>query len=454
MHNGTKPRQNDRVPTTDRLPPYSQEAEEALLGGLLIDNEAIYEVLDIITPAHFYTGRARSVYKAMARLNEAGPLDLVTVADALRADWGFDAPPEEYLADLVTAVPTALNTRRYGELVRDYYQRRQMIQESGRLATAAYDLEMPPGKALEEAERAFFRLAEEAESRTAATASQLARDHIDATEKRQELGLGMVGLPTGLLDLDRMLKGLRPANMVTVAGRPGMGKTSLATTAMLHQAAAGYPVAMFNMEMSREQLATRLIGNLARVDTERIATGSMNKTEYGRYLEAAGRFSRLPIFIDDTAALTPTQLRAKVRRLYMEHGVAAVWVDFLQLMNTERDYQNDNSRIAYISRSIKALALDLEIPLCVLSQLNRGVEQRADKRPLLSDLRDSGTIEQDSDVVIMLYCDDYYNPETAEDNKAEVIIRKNRHGRGGTADLHYWKEYTRFDNRMTQEVSL
>ncbi len=442
----------------DRLPPHSVEAEEAVLGSLLIDPDAIYEVASFLKPDAFYRAQNRWIYESILALNERRvPLDVVTLIEELRHREVLDEiGGEPTVINLLNAVPTSINAEAYGRMVEAASTRRKLILAAGSIAKLAYNEAEDINVVLDRSELALFSISEQRTNRDLKPVREIAGDYLERIELLRERGDEFIGIPTGFTDLDRMLSGLNKSDLIIVAARPGMGKTALQNAVALN-AARRYDkrVAMFNLEMSGEQLVQRMIAAETRIDSQRLRRGDLADHEWAIFLEALGRLSETKIFIDDTPSITPMQLRTKCRRLYAEHGLDLIMIDYLQLMSAEHPTSNRVQEVSEISRELKGLARELDVPVVAAAQLSRAVEQRQNKRPVLSDLRDSGSIEQDADVVMFIYRDDYYNPETSErPNIAEVNVAKHRNGPTGSIDLFWHGKLATFRNLHKQEVEL
>ncbi len=441
-----------------KLPPHSLEAEQSVLGGLLLDNDAVDRVGDVIADADFYSDAHRHVYRTIVALAAEGkPADVVTVAEALASAQKLDyVGGLAYLGALVANVPTAANIRHYAQIVRDRSILRQLAATAGEIADAAYN---PLGKSakevLDQAEAKVLHIAEQGArgaQQVAPIGTLLASvvDRIETLYNRDDPS-DVTGVPTGFSDLDRMTSGLQPGDLVVVAGRPSMGKTALALNMGEHVAlAAGLPVVVFSMEMGAAQLALRLIGSVGRLDQHKLRTGRLAAEDWEKLTTALGRLNEAPILIDETPALNAIEVRSRARRLMKTYGkLGLVIVDYLQLMQATTTGENRATEISEISRAMKSLAKELKVPVMALSQLNRSLEQRPNKRPVMSDLRESGAIEQDADVILFIYRDEVYNPETQDKGVAEIIIGKQRNGPIGTVRLTFLGEYTRFENFAT-----
>ena len=438
-----------------RVPPHSIEAEQALLGGLLLDNTAWDKIGDFVAQGDFYRADHRLIYQHVAHLIEAAkPADVVTVTEALeRAGKLSDAGGLPYLAALAQNTPSAVNIRRYAEIVRERAVMRQLVSVGAEISESALN---PLGKSAEE-------LINDAEARVFAISEQGARGRQGFVEIRPLIAQvveridqlhsnpsEITGRATGYTDLDRMTSGLQPGDLIIVAGRPSMGKTALALNIAEHfTLVEGLPVAVFSMEMSGTQLVMRMIGSVAKVDQLKVRTGRIADEEWPRLTDAWGRLNDASLFIDETPALNALELRARARRLHRQvggPGLGLIVIDYLQLMSAASRGENRATEISEISRSLKALAKELSVPVIALSQLNRSLEQRPNKRPVMSDLRESGAIEQDADVIFFIYRDEVYNAESADKGVAEIIIGKQRNGPIGTIKLTFQGQFTRFDN--------
>jgi replicative DNA helicase len=438
-----------------RVPPHSVEAEQAVLGGLLLDNSTWDSIADRLTAGDFYRRDHQQIFSAIAELSaRSEPSDAVTLAEYLAAKGQADETGGlAYLAGLARDTPTAANIRAYADIVRERSLLRNLIRVSGEIAASAYASEGRPARDLvDEAERRVFEIAES--GRRTGSGFVPLRDVLGATIDRLDMlheNQGqLTGVATGYTDLDRMTAGLQPGDLVIVAGRPSMGKTTLALNIAENAAISGnVPVAVFSMEMSREQLSMRMISSLGRVDQSHLRTGMFGDEDWARINSAIAQMKVAPVYIDDSGALTPTEVRARARRLSRERGLGLIVIDYLQLMQVPGTKENRATEISEISRSLKALAKELKLPVIALSQLNRGVEQRTDKKPVMSDLRESGAIEQDADVIMLIYREEVYEPDTARKGIADIIIAKQRNGPTGEVHLTFLGKYTRFENLAT-----
>lgn len=429
-----------------------------MLGSLLIDPDAIFEVASFLRPEAFYRVQNKWIYDAILSLSDRrDPVDFLTLTEELRRREQLEEiGGEAYVIGLINVVPTSVNARSYARVVEAAATRRKLIAAAGTIANLAYEEAEEISVVIDRSEQALFGVSEERTTRDLVPVKQIARDYLERIELLHERGDEVIGVPTGFTDLDRMLGGLNKSDLIIVAARPGMGKTSLQNAMALTAARRyGKRVALFNLEMSSEQLVQRMIAAETRIDSQRLRRGDLRHDEWPIFMEAIGRLSETRIFIDDTPSTTPMQLRTKCRRLYAEHGLDLVMIDYLQLMQAERTSNNRVQEISEISRSLKALARELDVPVVAAAQLSRAVEQRQDKHPQLSDLRDSGSIEQDADIVMFIYRDEYYNPETTErPNIAEISIAKHRNGPTGVIDLFWHSKLATFRNLQRQEIAL
>ena len=440
-----------------RVPPHSVEAEQSVVGGLLLDNSAWDRIGDLLTDGDFYRYEHRLIYEAIAALiNATKPADVITVFEQLqRLGKAEDIGGLVYLNALAQSVPSAANIRRYAEIVRERSVLRKLVAASDEIATSAFNPQgRPVSQILDDAEGKIFRIGEEGSRSRQGFQSmdQLVVALIDRVNELHENGAEEVtGVRTGFYDLDRLTAGLQAGDLIVLAARPSMGKTALALNIAEHVAVReGLPVVVFSMEMGASQLALRMVGSLGRIDQNHLRTGALRDDEWGRLSEAVEKLAKVNLFIDESGSLSPTELRARARRQARQCGqLGLIVVDYLQLM-TGSDGTSDENRatvIGEVSRSLKSLAKELKCPVIALSQLNRSVESRTDKRPLMSDLRESGAIEQDADVIMFIYRDEYYTKDACkEPGIAEIIIGKQRNGPTDTFKLTFLKPLTKFDN--------
>jgi replicative DNA helicase len=440
-----------------RIPPHSIEAEQSVLGGLLLDNSAWDRAGDLLTDSDFYRYEHRVIYGAIgALINATKPADVITVFEQLQSlGKAEDCGGLVYLNALAQSVPSAANMRRYAEIVRERAVLRKLVAASDEIATAAFN---PQGRAvseiLDEAEGKIFRIGEEGSRSKQGFLSmdQLVVELIDRVNELAENGAeDVTGVRTGFYELDHMTAGLQKGDLVILAARPSMGKTALALNIAENVAVnEELPVIVFSMEMGAAQLALRMVGSLGRINQQNLRTGKLGDDEWGRLSEAVERLGKVSLFIDESPGLTPTEVRSRARRLARQFGgtLGLVVIDYLQLMSGSTDSSDENRAtvLGEISRGLKGLAKELQCPVVALSQLNRSVETRTDKRPMMSDLRESGALEQDADVIMFIYRDDYYNKDSKEPGVAELIISKQRNGPTGTVRLTFLKPNTRFEN--------
>lgn len=441
----------------ERLPPHAVEAEEAVLGSLLIDPDAYWEVADFLRTESFYRAANRWAYQAIQSLIEQRlPVDVVTLIDELRRRGRLDEfGGEPAVINLLNAVPTSISIEGYARLVHGAYLRRQMIGVAGRIAALAWDESSSVEGMQADAETALFAVTTGMSAAGIEDAAEVISRLYDQTLERREQGVTFVGLPTGLTDVDRGLKGLKDDDLIIVAGRPGMGKSSFTNAIQLFLGKAGKRVAVFNLEMSAEQQMTRMLSAESRVTYEAIQTGQMSDEELARFTQAAGALAEIHVWLDDTPGLGVGQLASRARRLHAEHGLDLVIVDYLQLLADPRETSNKNNAVGENCKRLKQLARELSIPVLCLAQLSREVEKRADKRPMLADLRDSGEVEQHADVVMFLYRDDYYNRDNSErPNVVEVDCAKYRNGATFKASLFFRGPFTTVANLQTRDIHL
>ena len=444
----------DREVAQLRVPPHSIEAESSVLGGLLLDNMAWDRVGDLLVDGDFYRHEHQQIYAAIGALvNASKPADVITVYEQLQSlGKAEETGGLAYLNSLAQYVPSASNIRRYAEIVRERAILRKLVTASDDIATNAFNPQgKPVERILDEAEQKIFAIGEEG-SRMKQGFQSLDTLVIDLLDRVQEMAdnpMDVTGVPSGFVDLDRMTSGLQAGDLVVLAARPSMGKTAFAINIAEHVALnEGLPVAVFSMEMGAAQLAVRIVGSIGRIDQGHLRTGKLMDEEWPRLTEAIERLRNVSLHIDETPGLTPAELRANARRLARQCGkLGLIVVDYLQLMSgSSSGDENRATELGEISRGLKALAKELQCPVIALSQLNRSVEQRTDKRPMMSDLRESGAIEQDADIIMFIYRDDYYNKDSREPGVAEIIIGKQRNGPTGTVKLAFLKPLTRFES--------
>ncbi len=438
-----------------RVPPHSIEAESSVLGGLLLDNTAWDRVSDLVKEGDFYRHEHQLIFSAVAQLiNASKPADVITVFEQLRGLGNAEeAGGLVYLNSLAQYVPSAANIRRYAEIVRERGILRKLLTASDEIATKAFN---PQGKSvaqiLDEAEQKIFNIGEEGSRMKQGFQGMdtLVVDLMDRVQEMADNPNDITGVPTGFYDLDRMTAGFQAGDMIVLAARPSMGKTALAINIAEHVALnEGLPVAVFSMEMGASQLAVRIVGSIGRINQGHLRTGKLTDEEWPRLTEAIEKLRNISLHIDETPGLSPSELRANARRLARQCGkLGLIVVDYLQLMSGSGGSNGENraTELGEISRGLKMLAKELQCPVIALSQLNRSVEQRTDKRPMMSDLRESGAIEQDADIIMFIYRDEYYNKDSKEPGVAEVIIGKQRNGPTGTVKLAFLNSLTRFES--------
>ena len=441
-----------------RVPPQNIEAEQSVLGAILLDNDAINQAIEILTADDFYRESHREIFRAMVALSERNqPVDAITLTDALRTAGVLEAVGGTgYIAEVAACVPTAANAGHYARIVREKALLRSLASISTEIASGAYDSPPNVDEYLDESEHKIFEISERRIRQSFHSMPELTRESIKLLERLYERKELVTGVPTGFLDLDRLTAGLQPSDLIVIAARPSMGKTALALNIAAHAATECDPrlgVAIFSLEMSKEQLVLRMLCAEGRVDSSRARAGYLGERDFPKLAQAAARLSEAPIFIDDSSDTSPIVLKAKCRRLMRERNsnLGLIVVDYLQLMRSARPGESREKEIAEISRSLKALAKELKVPVVALSQLNRQVETRPDRRPLLADLRESGAIEQDADVIAFIYRDEMYHRDSKEPGVAEIIIAKQRNGPTGTAKLTYLTQFTRFENYAPEE---
>ena len=448
---------NDQSIESYKTPPHSVEAEQSVLGGLMLDNHAWDKVADVLTEDDFYRQDHRLIYRHICKLIEHNkPADVVTVAESLELSADLQGVGGlAYVGAMAQNTPSAANIRRYAEIVRERSVMRKLARIGSEISDSAYS---PAGRSagtlLDEAEAKVFEIAEAgARGKQGFTDIQpLLKQVVERIELlyNQDNPNDVTGIASGFHDLDQKTSGFQPGDLVIVAGRPSMGKTAFALNIAEHVALELLkPVAVFSMEMGGTQLAMRMLGSVGRLDQHKVRTGRLQDEDWSKLTHALGKLNEAPLFIDESAALNSLELRARARRLHRQHGgLGLIVVDYLQLMSSSNQGENRATEISEISRSLKALAKELQVPVVALSQLNRSLEQRPNphKRPVMSDLRESGAIEQDADLILFIYRDEVYNPETQDKGIAEIIIGKQRNGPIGKIDLTFLGEYTRFES--------
>ena len=439
-----------------RVMPHSVEAEQSVVGAMLMDKDAITTASEIISGNDFYQSAYGIIFDSMVELfNESKPVDLITLQERLKEK---DVPAEvaslEFVKDLVTAVPTSANVKYYAQIVADKSMMRKLIKLNEEIANTCYAGKESLEAVLEKTEKAVFDLLQKRNTGEYVPIKQVVLNALDRIEKASKNKGTVTGIPTGFIDLDYKLSGLQPSDLVLVAARPSMGKTAFVLNIAQYMAfKKDKGVAIFSLEMSKEQLVNRLFSLESQVDAQALRTGNMKDSDWEKLIEGAGLIGKSNLIIDDTPGISVSELRSKCRKYKLEHGLDIVIIDYLQLMtgSVGKNSESRQQEISEISRSLKGLARELNVPVVALSQLSRAVESRPDKRPMLSDLRESGAIEQDADVVMFIYRDEYYNKDSEFKKQAEIIIAKQRNGPVGTVNLAWLGEYTKFANLSRQE---
>lgn len=445
------PIQDQSEPASYKIPPQSLDAEEAILSAILLNNDALLDVLEILTPDDFYRSAHQKIFGAITALFQKNePIDLITLSNTLRQRNQLDdIGGAAYLAQLVDNVPLAVNPQHYAKIVHDMARLRCLIEKSNDIAKHCFDNPEDVDGLVDYAESAIFEVAGAKLSPAFHHISELIEQNIDALEEREGNKALITGVPSGFSDLDHLTSGFQKSDLVIIAARPSMGKTALALNIARNAAVdAGVPTVIFSLEMSKEQLVQRMLCTEAKVDSFRIRSGFLSKDDWMQYTDAAGVITEAPIYIDDSPNITAMSIRAKARRLKREKDIGMIIIDYLQLMKGPVMAERRDLEISEISRSLKALAKELDLPVIALSQLNRKLEERSDKRPQLSDLRESGALEQDADLVAFIYRDEVYNKDelNPQKNKAEILLKKQRNGPTGDITLTYINTCTRFEN--------
>lgn len=443
-------------PSLYHVPPQSLEAEESILSAILVDNDTLPEILEILSPKDFYRSAHQKIFTAITELfSRDEPVDLVTLTNKLRErGWIDQIGGATYLANLVDTVPLAVNAQYYAKIIHDKACLRQLIEKTSAITKRCFEDRGDVENVIDFAESSIFEISENKIRPAFYPIGKIIEVNIDALEERQGNKALVTGVATGFTKLDELTAGLQKSDLVILAGRPGMGKTALALNIAKNAAVdANIPVAIFSLEMSKEQLSFRMLSSEARIDSSRLRRGFISQDDWLRITDAAGFLSQAPIFIDDSPSITVLEIRAKSRRLKLESNIGLIIIDYLQLMKGRASAERRDLEISEISRSLKALAKEIDIPVLALSQLNRKLEERSDKRPQLADLRESGALEQDADVVAFIYRDELYNKAENNPNKgkAELIVAKQRNGPTGIATLTFLDTYTRFENFSPRE---
>lgn len=436
--------------TLQRVPPQNIEAEQSVLGAMLLEKEAILSASEILKGEDFYKESHKKIFEVIIDLYDKNePVDLITVSEELRKRNALEEIGGiTYITALANSVPTAANVAYHAKIVKDKSIMRKLIHVSTKLVSMGYEEGRDVEEVLDEAERMIFEIAQRRSMEGFASIRDVVIETFDMIEQLYKNKGRMTGVPTGFLDLDEMTSGFQPSDLIIIAARPSMGKTSFALNIAQYAAIREkVPVAIFSLEMSKEQLVQRMLCAEAHIDSHKLRTGNLDEDDWPKLARAMGPLSEAPIFIDDTPGINIMEMRAKARRLKAEKGLGLILIDYLQLMQGRGNSENRQQEISEISRSLKALARELRVPVVALSQLSRAPEMRQDHRPILSDLRESGSQEQDSDLVAFLYRDEYYHPDTDKKNIAEVIIAKQRNGPTGVIELVWLDKYTKFANK-------
>ncbi|MFP3870252.1 MAG: replicative DNA helicase [Syntrophobacteria bacterium] len=446
---------NQQSGGSSRIPPHNYEAEQSVLGGILIENDGLPSVLEVLAGGEFYRAAHRTIFTGMVELFEKNePCDLITLTNLLRSQGKLEeAGGVSYLSSLVDSVPSAAHVSHYARIVKEKSLARKLISRATEIVANGFDSGLSVDELLDQAEQAIFQVSDERIHTAFIPIKQIVKDNIKILEQLHDRRQMVTGVPTGFTELDNLTSGLQLSDLVVLAGRPSMGKTALALNIARNAAVdAEIPVAIFSLEMARAQLGMRMLCSEARVDFQRLRRGFLTEKDWPQITQAAGIISEAPVFIDDTPAITVLEVRAKARRLKRDQNLGLVIVDYLQLMRDSERRESREQEISAISGSLKALAKELNVPVLALSQLNRRVEERHNKRPQLADLRESGAIEQDADVIAFIYRDEVYHTESPDQGLAEIIIGKQRNGPTGTVKLTFLSQYTRFEKRAFEQT--
>jgi replicative DNA helicase len=437
-----------------RIPPHNIEAEQAVLGCMLLDPDVIPTVTELIKSEDFYRDDHREICEAIADLSEkAGPVDIITVSEQLKLRGTLEQVGGlDYLANITAGVPTTANARHYAKIVEEKSLLRRLIKAASDISGMSYDASELAAFVLDRAEKSIFDILQKRNTQGFTHIKDVLLETFNRLEELYNSKGYVTGIPTGFTDLDYKTAGLQNSDLVLIAARPGMGKTAMALNIAQYAAVQQHvPVAIFNLEMSKDQIVNRMLCSEVMVDSQKMRTGKLDDDDWNKIAQALAPLSEAPIYIDDTPGISVMDIRAKCRRLKLEKNLGLIVIDYLQLMQGRGKTESRQQEVSEISRSLKILAKELNIPVVTMSQLSRGPESRTDHRPMLSDLRESGAIEQDADIVMFLYRDDYYNPDTEKKNVAEVIIAKHRSGSTGTIELRWFGEYTKFANLKRDE---
>ncbi len=441
----------------ERLPPQSEDAEMAVLGSMLLEEDAISQAIELLDENSFYKDSHKKIFSVIVSIySDNKPVDLVTTTELLKKRKVLDeVGGASYIASLTQVVPTAANVSHYARIVREKYIMRSLITTGTRIVTEAYAQEANIEELLDRAERLIFDITSQKSESSSVPIKEIVKDSIEKIDSLYQRKENITGIATGFHEFDIMTAGLQPSDLIVIAGRPSMGKSALAACIAEH---AGIiekiPTVIFSLEMAKEQLVQRMLCSYAKVDFHKVRTGFLSQSDWPKLTDAAGKLAESPIFIDDSPSISALELRAKARRLKSQYNIGLVIVDYLQLMRSTKGMDNRQQEISEISRSLKALGREISAPVIAISQLSRAVEARADRRPQLSDLRESGAIEQDADVVMLLLREEYYTPTPENRGIAELIIAKQRNGPVGSVNLAFIKEYTRFENLTRRHTEL
>ncbi|MFA5881091.1 MAG: replicative DNA helicase [Eubacteriales bacterium] len=434
----------------EKIPPQNLDAEQSVLGAMLIDHEAVAKAIETLRPQDFYRDANAHIYEAIVNLfDRSEAVDLITLSEELRQSGLLDqVGGVSYVAGLANSVPTSANVEYYARIVQEKSLLRSLISASTRIAQMGYEGDEEIESLLDKAEQMIFEVSQRKTNSGFVPLKTILMQTFERIEFLYQSKGGITGVPSGYTNLDKLTSGFQNSDLIIVAARPSMGKTSLCLNIAQHASVRKkLPVALFSLEMSREQLVTRMLCGEAMVDQQKVRTGKLTDEDWQKLTQAAGPLSQAPLFIDDSPGVSVVEMRAKCRRLKSEHGLSLVVLDYLQLMQGSRRSENRQQEISDISRSLKALARELQVPVIALSQLSRAVEQRQEKKPMMSDLRESGSLEQDADLVMFIYRDEYYKQDESEKRGiAEIIVAKQRNGPTGSVELGFLKEYTKFVN--------
>jgi len=433
----------------EKIPPQSLEAETAVLGSMLLEREAISKAIELIDESAFYAEKNRIIFFILVKLYDSNQaVDTITLAEELKKQNNLDeVGGPSYLISLTSNIPTAANIEHYAKIVKEKAILRKLISTASQIVSESYDTTSSVDKLLDKAEHMIFDIASNKIESKSYLLKDIIKDSIETIDNLYQRKEHVTGIATGYHDFDILTAGLHPSDFIVIAGRPSMGKSALAGCMAEHIGVVEKkPILFFSLEMSKEQLVQRMLCSHARVDSHKVRTGFLSQSDWPRLVNAAGKLSEAPIFIDDTPAISVLELRAKARRMKAQHDIQFIILDYLQLMRGHGDVENRQQEISEISRAIKALARELSVPILAVSQLSRAVEQRADRRPQLSDLRESGAIEQDADLVLLLLREEYYNPTDENRGIADLIIAKQRNGPVGNLKLAFISEFVRFEN--------